>query len=82
MPPAGVRLCQVQAGVQCLEMGSLDFLRFSKEKVQCGVRQVPILPGEQSSSAPGGLQEPTGCNQDCGAVGALLGLWVTCAQDT
>lgn len=77
MFPAGVRLCPVQTGVRCLEVESLDFLRFSKEKVQ-----VPILPGEQGSGAPGGLREPTGHNQACGAVGALLGLLVTRTQDT
>lgn len=58
MFPAGVRLCPVQTGVQCLEVESLDFLRSGKEKVQCGVQQVPILPGEQSSSAPGACASP------------------------
>lgn len=80
--PAGVRLCPVQTGVQRLGVGSFDFLHFSKEKVRCRVRQVPILPGEQSRSAPRCLREPTGCNQVCGAVRALLGLLVTCTQDT
>ena len=78
MFPAGVRLCPVQTGVQCLEVESFDFLCFSKEKVQ----QVSILPGERSSSAPGCLGEPTGSNQVCGAVGTFLALLVTRTQDT
>lgn len=82
MFPTGVRLCLVQTGIHCLEVESFDFLHFSKEKVQCGVQQVPILPGERSSSCPWALQEPTGHNHVCGAVGALLSLLVTCAQDT